>query len=521
MRLTRNVDAGLSRRQVLTNLTAASVSALVLPDLGALAPSQEPKIPSAPTQSIPNTIDADASSRFRNLADRLMVAMDQHKVPGAALGVLFDGKEEHGIFGVTDVKTKNAVTGDTLFAAGSLTKVYTGTAIMRLVDQGKLDLDATVRTYLPDFKLKDPGVASRVTIRHLLTHTMGCWAEDISETTGSGDDALARYVAEVVPTFGQVFPLGEFFSYNNICFSLMGRLIEVATGKTYRTAIRELLLDPLGMKSSTFEPKEILRGSHALGHFEGPKGTEIATPTFLPRVTDPPGGLWTTTREQMKWARFHLGGGGPLLSRHSLELMRTPQVAVPGIPSLHMGMDWFVQDIAGTQLVFHNGDTFGLHTVFVLAPSRGFALVLLTNSLGGSATELPVLNQALQEYLGLGLEASRGGLNPASTLPTGTQTVSVPPDRLAQYAGRYSTPDMTYLLRVENGRLLLTIVVGSPPDQVKTNLPEPAVKDYPLTFVAEDLALLGSGLVSFVRKPQGEVGWFASGLRLTPKIGSV
>ena len=119
-----------------------------------------------------------------------------------------------------------------------------------------------------------------------------------------------------------------------------------------------------------------------------------------------------------------------------------------------------------------------------------------------------------------GLDAARGGLTPSVTLPAGTQTLSVPPDRLAEYAGRYSTPDMTYLLRAEKGRLLLTIEAGTPPDQVNQNLPAPAVKDYPLSFVAEDLGLLGAGLMPFIRKPNGEVGWLQSGLRLTPRVGA-
>src|SRR4029079_19485184 len=135
---------------------------------------------SPPGEAIPHAIEPDASPRFRGLAGRLMAAMAAHKVPGAALGVLADGREEHGVFGIASVETKQPVTPDTLFQIGSLSKVYTGTAVWRLIGQGKLDLDATVRTYLPEFQLKDHDVAARATVRHLLTHTGGWWGDDSS-----------------------------------------------------------------------------------------------------------------------------------------------------------------------------------------------------------------------------------------------------------------------------------------------------------------------------------------------------
>src|SRR5829696_6562351 len=234
--------------------------------------------------------------------------MAEHQVPGAALGILAEGREEHAVFGVASLETKAPVTPDTRFQIGSLTKTYTGTAIMRLIDQGKLDLYAPVRTYLPNLRLMDEDVAARVTVRHLLTHTGGWWGDDTSDT-GNGDDAIARYVMERLPTFPQVAPLGAFFSYNNTGFTLLGRLIEVVTGQTYRAAVQELVLDPLGQAESTFTPAEVERHPHALGHGSGQQGMALVTPLNLPRNIDPAGGLWSTTRDQLRYARFHLGDG--------------------------------------------------------------------------------------------------------------------------------------------------------------------------------------------------------------------
>jgi CubicO group peptidase (beta-lactamase class C family) len=180
-----------SRRQLLTTLAGAAGGAA----LDAAAPSRLADALPARPAAIPYTIAPNASSRFRAVAERLLAAMAEHQVPGAALGILADGREEHAVFGVASLETNAPVTAETRFQIGSLGKTYTGTAIMRLVDQGRCDLDATVRTYLPDLQLMDADVAARVTVRHLLTHTGDWWAEDTSDT-GTGDDAISRYVQE-------------------------------------------------------------------------------------------------------------------------------------------------------------------------------------------------------------------------------------------------------------------------------------------------------------------------------------
>jgi CubicO group peptidase (beta-lactamase class C family) len=146
---------------------------------------------------------------------------------------------------VTNVDYPLLVDGDTLFWIGSTTKTFTGTAAMRLVEQGNLDLDARVETYLPEFATSDPSVAPQVTVRQLLNHTPGWLGEDY-EDTGPGDDALARYVARMARLHQQT-PPGEVFAYNNAAIVLSGHVIEAATGSTYEEAVRELVLDPLGM----------------------------------------------------------------------------------------------------------------------------------------------------------------------------------------------------------------------------------------------------------------------------------
>ncbi|GEM_PF-452305 len=489
--------------------------------------STSPVVSSA---TMPNTLAPDASPRFRAVAERVMTLLAEQQVPGASLGILAEGKEEYATFGVASIETKRPVTLDTLFQIGSLTKTYTGTAIMRLREQGKIDLDAPVRTYIPDLKLADQSVVAKVTIKHLLTHTGGWWGDSFTDT-GDGDDAIARFVTEKLPTFPQIEPLGAFFSYNNSGFALLGRVIEVVTGKPYRGALADLVLQPLGVTAAYFSQEDVLARPYAVGHGEGKNGVQVAHPLFLPRNIDPAGGIFSTIKEQIRYARFHLGdgmvGGTRVLKADTLQQMQTGQpVVIPGQSATKIGLPWFVQQVPGLRLIAHPGDTFGQHTEFVAVPDKGFVFVLLANATKGAVVASYALSVAFGQYLGVGPAASTPGATiaapPAAVAPP---TVTLPPEKLAEYAGRYALPTGTIVIRMENGALLLQSEKGDTHDQI---LPDIKTQDVPavarLAFVKEDLALIGntpatSVPIIFVRKPDRSVGWLDIGLRLIPKQG--
>ena len=188
-----------------------------------------------PLPAAPRVKDPDAL--FRRLGAFVKAEMKRLHVPGVAVGVVHEGREYTAGFGVTSVENPLPVDADTLFQIGSTTKTFTGTAAMRLVERGRLDLDAPVRTYLPKLRLAGRGVAGRVTLRHLFNHTGG-WVGDTFVDTGWGDDALAKAVARMAE-IEQLTPLGEVWSYNNAGFYLVGRAV---TFQLY-TAPRTIHLD--------------------------------------------------------------------------------------------------------------------------------------------------------------------------------------------------------------------------------------------------------------------------------------
>ena len=212
----------------------------------------------------PVATDRTADALFRELDDRIETAMQRYKVPGVAVGVWWQGREHLRGFGVTNVEHPRPVDADTLFRIGSTTKTFTATAMMRLVEQGRVDLEAPVRRYVPDLALADEAVASSVKVRQLMNHSAG-WLGDDYGDFGRGDDALARYVA-AMKQLPQLTPPGQVFAYNNAAFVVAGRLIELLTGKPYETALRELVLDPLGLKHSGFFTDQLIGENISASH---------------------------------------------------------------------------------------------------------------------------------------------------------------------------------------------------------------------------------------------------------------
>jgi CubicO group peptidase (beta-lactamase class C family) len=180
---------------------------------------------------------------FESLAELATAKMREYHVPGVALGVLRDGRVTIRGFGVRSAEDAQAVTGDTIFPLASISKTVTTTTVMRLAEQGKIDLKAPVRKYLPDFRVADEAASRDVTIWNLVTHTSG-WEGQLS-AVDRGDETLARFVASL-STNMQLAPPGAAWSYNNAGFGVAGRVIEVVTGKTFSDAVNDRVFQTAG-----------------------------------------------------------------------------------------------------------------------------------------------------------------------------------------------------------------------------------------------------------------------------------
>lgn len=389
----------------------------------------------------------DVAGLQSELERTLAESAERHQVPGAALGIALGGRDVYAFHGVTSIDNPLPVDEGTLFQIGSTTKTFTATAMMRLVEAGRVDLDAPVRAYVPELTLRDEEVAARVTVLHLLNHTAG-WTGDYFEDTGEGDDALTRYVARMAE-LEQVSPLGATASYNNAAFNLAGRVIERVTGQTYEAALRDLVLDPLGLHDSLLFVADVMTRRFAVGHQRHGDAMQVARRWHLSRSARPAGGIVATASDQIKYARFHLGDGTAasgerVLRAESLARMKQPTASLRASAlGDSVGISWLLKDVAGVRLVRHGGTTNGQLSAFVLVPERDFAITVLTNSDTGGQLHQEMVRWALEAYLGV-----------AEPDP---EPLSLTEAELAPYAGRYRTANGTIDLSVEGDGLVASV----------------------------------------------------------------
>jgi CubicO group peptidase (beta-lactamase class C family) len=444
-----------------------------------------------------------AQAIFEELSDFTREEMRAHQVPGVALGIVFDGRDFLAGIGVTSVDHPLPVDPDTLFQIGSTTKTVTATLAMRLAADGKLNLDAPVRRYLPKLRLADEDTASRVTMRHLLTHSGG-WVGDYFEDTGDGEDALSKYVAKIA-RLDQLTPLGEHYSYCNSGFNLAGRVLEVLSEKSYESAVTERVLSRLGMKHSFIHPKDVMLHRFAAGHRLADGKVEVSRPWPLPRSNNPAGGVASSARDQLKYARFHLQAGGPstdaLLSGAAIAQMQTP--VRDGPTGRKQGLGWILREVQGARLVLHGGATNGQQSAFLMAPDAGFAITVLTNSMSGARLHTNAVKFALERYLGV--------------IDADPEPIEAPRAQLEAFTGRYGGAMQDLEVKLDDEGLSLTIT----PNESAPRLSEaaPPVQTYRIAPCGVDRFVGVSGLArgqegELVRTFAGEKPWLRWGLRL-------
>ena len=449
-------------------------------------------------------------SKFLKVCEKIVSEMKRLKIPGVSIGIYHNEKEYTAGLGVTSVENPLPVTPDTLFQTGSISKTFTGTIFMRLVEQGVVDLDAHVREYLPKFKMADEEVAERVTIRHLLTHTGG-WIGDYFNDYGNGDNALAKMMRDIAK-LEQVTPLGEVWSYNNAGFNIAGRIVEVVTGKPFEQVAQELVLDPLGLDMTYYFPDDVMvTHRFVVGHHREGKKVKVSRPWAIGRAGAPVGGVISTVKDLLTYARFHMGDGKSatgekVLSVKSLRQMRKPLYATTG--SDHIGLTWFIQNTGGLEIITHGGATHGQIAGLYFIPEKGFALAVLTNEEEGRLVTRAALKKALEVYFKINTPS-----------PTHLEMTE---EALHEYEGNYELPMSAFELKLEKGHLVFH-------DKPRGGFPTPDSPPLPasppmrMAFYDKDKIIMldepmKDSLGEFLRNSDGVLKYFRLSSRVHKKL---
>lgn len=390
-----------------------------------------------------------AKDRFAKTAAEVLA---RDIAPGFSVAWIVDGKVVHAAgYGLADWEKKLPATPETIYRAGSISKLFNAVAAMQLVEQGKLDLDAPIRDALPEFSIVVPfAKAEPITIRQLLCHRSGMIREapvggylDPNQPT---IEATLKSVADCV----LVNPPDSKTRYSNVGPTIVGAAVARQGGMPFADYQQKHLLGPLGMTSSAWLMNDTLRPKLAKGRMrvakgDGSYGFEPAKEFELGTI--PAGNLYTTASDLARFAAFLMSGGSselapPLLKPESLIAMTTPQLTKD---TTGFGLGFAAGTYRDHKTVQHSGAVYGFTTILVVMPAEKIGIVVLSNA----DIAMSPVRQLADASLDLLLETVKG-----EKPPDAAQFIELSSDELARLTGQFESTSYWCDLRVENNQLV-------------------------------------------------------------------
>jgi CubicO group peptidase (beta-lactamase class C family) len=344
----------------------------------------------APAQAQPVVANPAIEARIQALVPDLETytrnAMQAFGVPGLVIGIVAGDRLVYTKgFGVRGKAGGAPVDARTVFQVGSTTKAFLAATQGIMVDRGKLKWDNRVVDLYPEFQLKDPWVTREFRVFDLLAQRSGLppYANDALGFIGLDEAAMVRSLRYVEP----VSSFRTTFAYTNITHMLAGLIVAKAAGAPdWNAVLRQELLDPLGMKDSSYTAAAIAAApNHAEGYRWTPHGmVEVPFTQVFPYDYGGAGDLNSNIEDMSRWVRLQLGDGRfegrRIVSAESMAAARTPKVAVSD--KVFYALGWIIQQTPNGNIVWHNGGTngFGAHVGLLL--DKGVGLVILANAVG-------------------------------------------------------------------------------------------------------------------------------------------
>jgi CubicO group peptidase (beta-lactamase class C family) len=327
----------------------------------------------------------------------IVAKMHKSKIPGAAVALVDRDRILWAAgFGYTDRDKKTPVTPETIFSIQSMSKTFTATAVLFAVQDGLLDLDAPIATYLPEFTVQsrfEEHPERKMTPRHLLSHTAGFTHEaPVGNNFDTPSPSFEAHVRSISQTWLK-FPVGAQSSYSNLGIDLAGYIVQQVSNQTLAQYMRRRIFDPLSMPNSSLDMDGIKANpNRAIGHTSGIKKLPVEVPMVAA------GGVYTNATELCRFVQFHLNrgrvGGTRLLDEKPLDRMY-------GAPAgLRLGIGRGEKH--GSYFLLHGGGGFGFLSFMIWYPEYGIGAIELTNSASHSL-QGQICHQLLDEIIQKGL----------------------------------------------------------------------------------------------------------------------
>jgi len=329
-------------------------------------------------------------------------------VPAMSVGVLRYGEVTVLADGLARLEPSTPNSVETLFEIGSITKIYTATAAMRLIDRGLIDLSTRAVDIVPEFILAE-GAGRDITVGHLLSHTSGIDPDFYGDPN---TPTIADLITQLRTT-QPLHPAGAQWGYSNCGYVLLGLILERISGHSFVEVLRTEVLDPVGDQVTRIHDTAGLR---AVGYERDPKEPTCLNahppgqmPAFAPAGSTPA----STPAAVLKLVQVHFNdgvtdSGTRLLSAEATRAMRAQHVRVPTNPQRKYawGLAWTHYELTDGRLVLaHGGSTYGFLSYLIADPSHGMAVVILVNSMHAASAIADTGEFLLREFLGAGLRS--------------------------------------------------------------------------------------------------------------------
>lgn len=412
-------------------------------------------------------------------------------VPGTAVGVV-QGREVTFLqgFGVRELGRPEPVTPDTLLRIGSVTKSFSSLLAATLVDTGQVTWDTLLVDLLPDFAVADPALTSRLTMADAFCACSGLPRRDLEFIFPANDLTPEGMIASMA-TLPLTAPFGEKYQYNNQLVAAGGFAASVADGgapyalgRSYTIALRDRVLNPIGMPRTTYDLAEVVAGNdYASPHAADLFGELRPVPlmmddTWLVPVA-PSGALWSSAREMVRYVQTELQhgvapNGAHVVSPENLERTWQPGVALPAAPGTppemaafaqHYGLGWVVGTYGGQRIIWHSGGTLGFSALVTFLPESDLGVVVLTNGSGNAgqmiyAVVFRLLELLFEQPATMDAVVEAGLARAASGRADLLATIGqIDPAAVTPFLGTYRNPDLGDLTLLLHGDTL-TFVSG-------------------------------------------------------------
>lgn len=436
------------------------------------------------------------SEELRQRVDQFVTErMSQGHVPGLSLVVVKDGEPVYVKgYGSENVETGRPMTEHSLVSLGSTTKAMTALALMQLVEQGRVDVEAPVTRYLPWFQTAD-GQGGSILVKHLLSHSSGLPASFVWD--GATDDGALERRVRALASVQLRFPPGSSWEYANDGFAVLGLIVQAVSGMAYEDYMALHVFQPLGLEHTSFGALPARDVALSQGYV-WTRGEVRPMPAVMSRAQHPAGTALFSSAEDV--ARYLValvgkgqGSGERVLSTGSVDRMWQP--LVPGY-----GMGWFVSPLFGRLAVSHGGDVITHGSRFVVLPEERLAVATLSN-----------LDTGTKDEIADGVTALLLGEEPppaATSLKQRAPSIFVPDTSVWQrYTGSYVSPMLGKMdVYVEQGRLMLSLSLAEP--HFLTELEPYGDNEFVLR---NDYGTLEGSVVTFDTRTEGQVSMFLDG----------